>query len=37
MRPPVNVPGAAPLARAIIRLPTSCATKNAPRALTSKT
>ena len=33
MRPPVKVPGAAPRWRAIIRLATSCATKNAPRVL----
>ncbi len=36
MRPPVKVPGAEPWARAIIRLPTSWATKKAPRTLTSK-
>jgi hypothetical protein len=33
MRPPVKVPGAAPRLRAIMRLPTSCATKKAPRVL----
>ena len=37
IRPPVKVPGAAPLARASMRLPTSCATKNAPFTLVSKT
>ena len=37
MRPPVKVPGAAPLARASIRLPTSCATKKAPRTFVSIT
>jgi hypothetical protein len=37
IRPPVKVPGAAPFARASIRLPTSCATKNAPFVLVSKT
>ncbi len=35
MRPPVKVPGAVPLLRAIMRLPTSCATKKAPRVLVS--
>ena len=34
MRPPMKVPGAAPRLRAIMRLPTSCATKKAPRAFT---
>jgi hypothetical protein len=37
MRPPVKVPGAAPRARAIMRLPTSCATKKAPLTLVSNT
>jgi hypothetical protein len=37
IRPPMKVPGAAPCARAIMRLPTSWATKKAPRTLTSKT
>ncbi len=36
MRPPVKLPGAAPLARAIMRLATSCATKKAPRVLVLK-
>jgi hypothetical protein len=37
MRPPVKVPGASPLLRAIMRLATSCATKKAPRVLVSIT
>jgi hypothetical protein len=37
MRPPVKLPGAAPWARASMRLPTSCATKKAPRVLVSNT
>ena len=36
MRPPANVPGAVPRERATMRLPTSCATKKAPRTLVSK-
>ena len=35
--PATGVPGAAPLARAIMRLATSCATKKAPLVLVSKT
>ena len=37
MRPPVKLPGAAPCERASMRLPTSCATKNAPLTLVSNT
>ena len=37
MRPPVKLPGAAPRERASMRLPTSCATKKAPRTLVLKT